>query len=149
MRSSAPDRELLDRRLSAWRELPATPPPRGWLRSLREALGMPRDEVARRLGMTKQGVSKLETSEADGSISLDTLRRAAEALDARLVYALVPNRSLEAIVDQRANEVARRDVERVRHTMLLEDQRGGEGDTERLVAELAEQVKTSPALWRD
>jgi hypothetical protein len=33
--------------------------------------------------------------------------------------------------------------------MLLEDQRGGEGDTERLVDELAEQVKLSPALWRD
>jgi predicted DNA-binding mobile mystery protein A len=99
--------------------------------------------------MTKQGVGKLEASEADGTISLDTLRRAAEALDAKLIYALVPNSSLEEIVDQRANEVARRDVDRVRHTMLLEDQRGGEGDTERLVEELAEQVKISPALWRD
>jgi predicted DNA-binding mobile mystery protein A len=110
---------------------------------------MPRDEVARRLGITKQGVGKLEASEADGSISLGTLRRAAAALDATVVYALVPKSSLEEIVDRRANEVARRDVDRVRQTMLLEDQRGGEGDTERLIDELTEQVKASPALWRD
>ncbi len=110
---------------------------------------MPRGEVARRLGITKQGVGKLEASEADGSIRLDTLRRAAEALECRLVYALVPNDSLEEIVDQRAVEVARRDVDRARHTMLLEDQRGGEGDTKRLIDELAERVKISPALWRE
>ncbi len=108
---------------------------------------MPRDELARRLGMTKQGVAALETSEADGSIKLETLRRAADALGCKLVYALVPHNSLEEIVDKRAHEVARRDVERVRHTMLLEDQRGGEDDTERLVDELAEQAKRSPSLW--
>jgi predicted DNA-binding mobile mystery protein A len=99
--------------------------------------------------MTKQGVGKLEASEADGSIRLQTLRRAAEGLDCTLVYALVPNSSLEEIIDQRANEVARRDVKRVHHTMLLEDQRGGEEDEERLVRQLAAQAKQSSSLWRD
>ena len=110
---------------------------------------MPRVAVARRLGVTDQAVAYLEKSEADGSIQLDTLRRAAEALDCTLVYALVPNRSLEAIVDERAHQVARRDVDRVQHSMLLEDQHGGDDETERLVDELTEQVKQSPALWRD
>ena len=99
--------------------------------------------------MTDQAVSKLEGSEADGTVRLETLRRAAEALDCTLVYALVPNDTLEEMVDQRAHEVARRDVERVRHTMLLEDQRGGDEDADRLVEELAEQAKQSSALWRD
>lgn len=150
MRTTARNRQLLDQRLSAWRHhLPVSAPPRGWLRALRETLGMPRTELARRLGVSGQAVAKLEASEADSSIRLDTLRRAAAALDCTLVYALVPNRSLDEIVDRRANEVARRDVQRVRQTMLLEDQRGGEDDEERLVKELAERAKQSSALWRD
>lgn len=148
MRSSPHAREMLDRRLAAWKQLPDAAPASGWLRALREALGMPRDELARRLSITKQGVGKLEASEADGSIQLETLRRAAEALDCSLVYALVPNGSLEETVDRRARQIALRDVERVRQTMLLEDQGGGAEDEERLVAELAREAKRSPSLWR-
>lgn len=148
MRSSSRDRAFLDRRLAAWKSVPSPAPPRGWVRAIREALGMPRVELARRLAVTDQAVSKLERSEVNDSISLGTLRRAAEALECTLVYALVPNSSLEEIVDRRATEVARRNVERVSHTMLLEDQRGDKGDEERLLRDLAEQVKQSPALWR-
>lgn len=110
---------------------------------------MPRAELARRLGVSGQAVAKLEASEADGSIRLDSLRRAAEALDCTLVYALVPNASLEEIVDHRAREIARRQVERVQHTMLLEDQRGGDEDAGRLIDELTEQAKQSSTLWRE
>ena len=110
---------------------------------------MPRTELARRLDVSGQAVAKLEASEADGSIQLDTLRRAAAALDSTLVYALVPISSLDEIVDRRANEVARRDFQRVRHTMLLEDQSGAEDNEEQLVRELAEQAKQSSSLWRD
>jgi predicted DNA-binding mobile mystery protein A len=140
---------MFDRRLAAWRDVPASPPSRGWLRAIRETLGMPRAELARRLGVTGQAIANLERSEADGSIRLDSLRRAAEALDCRLVYALVPNASLDDIVDRRAHEIARRQVSRVQHTMLLEDQRGGDEDVERLIDDLAEQAKESPALWRE
>jgi predicted DNA-binding mobile mystery protein A len=110
---------------------------------------MPLAELGRRLGITAQGVAKLESSEADGTIQLATLRKAAEALDCTLVYALVPNSSLEEVVDRRAQEVAHRDARRVRHTMLLEDQLGGEEDEERLVQELAERAKQSSYLWRE
>jgi predicted DNA-binding mobile mystery protein A len=149
MRTSLRDLQILDTRLAAWKSLASTPPPRGWLRAVREALGMPRAELGRRLGVSLQAVAKLEASEADGTIQLDKLRRAAEALDCTLVYALVPNSSLEEVVDRRADAVARRDAGRVLHTMLLEDQRGGEKDEERLIGELAEQAKRSPGLWRE
>jgi predicted DNA-binding mobile mystery protein A len=149
MARSTRDRWMLDQRLAAWRDVPAAAPTRGWLRAIRETLGMPRAEVARRLGVTGQAVASIEKSEAEGSIRLDTLRRAAEALDCTLVYALVPRTSLEEIVDQRARDVARRRVDRVQHTMLLEDQRGGAEDADRLVNELAEQVKESHSLWRE
>jgi predicted DNA-binding mobile mystery protein A len=148
MRSSATDRRLLDRRFAEWRST-GPPPSAGWIRAIREALGMPRDELARRLKITKQGVAKLEASEADGTIGLDTLRRAAEALDCTVVYALVPRTSLETIVDERAREVAVREVAAVEHTMLLEDQSADAADSERLVDELAGRLKESARLWRE
>lgn len=149
MRASARDRSILDQRLDTWREVPSAVPSRGWLRAIRETLGMPRAELARRLGVSGQAVAGLEASEMEGSIRLDSLRRAAEALDCTLVYAIIPNASLEEIVDRRAHEVARRQVGLTQHTMLLEDQRGGDEDANRLTDELAQQAKQSSHLWRD
>jgi predicted DNA-binding mobile mystery protein A len=72
--------------------------------------------------MTAQAVVSLERSEASGRIQLSTLRRAAEAMDCVLVYALVPNTSLNEMVDRRARELAVRALRRVSHSMALEDQ---------------------------
>jgi predicted DNA-binding mobile mystery protein A len=77
-------------------------PPKGWMRAIRDALGMTGAQFARRLENRPQSVEALEKSEANGSIQLKTLRRAAEALDCTLVYALVPNTSLEGAVSARA-----------------------------------------------
>lgn len=105
-------------------------------------------DLASRLGTSRQAVLQMERSEADGSIRLDTLRRAAEALDCRLVYALVPNQSLEETVDRRAREVAAEELGRVRNTMALEDQAVDAGDDNWLVDELVDELKKSRRLWR-
>jgi predicted DNA-binding mobile mystery protein A len=91
----------------------------------------------------------MEASEADDSIRLGTLRRAAEALDGRLVYAIVPTAPLESVVDKRAREVAEREVESIRQTMRLENQLEGASDEHDLVDELAQDLKASRRLWRD
>lgn len=149
MHSLDTPRRALDDRLAAWRELEPAGPARGWIRAIRESLGMTRDELAQRLGVTRQRVFAIEAAEADGALKLDTLRRAAEALDCTLVYALVPKESLQSAVERRAREVAERHVERAGHTMLLEGQLGAAGDRERLVEELTEQLARSRGLWRD
>lgn len=105
-------------------------------------------DFAGRLGVSRQRVSQIEAAEVEGSATLVTLRRAAEALDCTLVYALVPNESLEQIVRRRARQVAARDVRRVQHTMLLEDQAHPD-DEDRLVSELADDMQASRRLWRD
>lgn len=74
----------------------------GWIRAIRDAIGMTGPQLARRLGITAQGLVSVERSEAQGRIQLNTLRRAAEAMDCVLVYALVPKTSLKAMVDHRA-----------------------------------------------
>lgn len=124
-------RKRLDERL-----LPLKPedrfraPPKGWIRAIRDALGMTGVQFAAKLGVRPQSVDALEKSEANGSIKLDTLRRAAEALDCTVVYALVPNKSLEEMVRSRARTIAMRDLGRVSHTMKLEAQGTGDADLE-------------------
>lgn len=149
MRASDLARRTLDRRLAGYRELDAPVPPRGWVRAVREALGMSAADLGRRMGLTRQAVSQLEASEADGTIQLDTLRRAAEALDSVLVYAIVPRASLDEIVTGRARALAEAAVEGVEHSMALEAQSAGEDDRDRLIQELSERLMNSRRLWSE
>jgi predicted DNA-binding mobile mystery protein A len=143
-------RQRLDERLMMLRpENRFTAPPKGWLRAIREALGMTGVQFSQRLGIRPQSVEALEKSEASASIQLNTLRRAAEALDCTLVYALVPNKPLEEMVKDRARKVAIRDLERVAHTMKLEAQSTGTADmTERIEAYIRDVLKERD-LWNE
>ncbi len=116
-------RKTLDDRLLPLKPVDRlAPPPKGWVRAIRDALGMSGTQFAARLGVTWQSMDDLEKSEASGTIRLETLRKAAAALDCRLVYALVPNTSLEQMVSDRSRGIAARDLARVTQTMALEDQ---------------------------
>ncbi len=117
-------RRSLDGRLAVLRPAASIPIPRGgWLRAVREALGMNGQQYADRLHIAWQSMSDLERSEAAGTITLNSLRKAAAALHCRLVYAIVPeDGTLADTVDRRAREVALRDIARVDQTMKLEDQ---------------------------
>jgi predicted DNA-binding mobile mystery protein A len=98
------------------------PPVRGWIKAIREALGMTTAQLAKRLGVKQPSVVAIEQSEAKATIELATLRRVAEALDCTLIYALVPNKPLEAAVRERARAFLRRRRGPVEHSMLLENQ---------------------------
>jgi predicted DNA-binding mobile mystery protein A len=63
---------------------------KGWVKSIRQAIGMPVDELARRMGVCRWEIVRLEKSEESQRIMLSTLHRAAEGLGCELVYALVP-----------------------------------------------------------
>jgi predicted DNA-binding mobile mystery protein A len=113
----------LDKRFIALRRLAKSPrPPRGWLRAIRDALGMTTAQYARRLGVSQPRIIELEQSEVSGGVTLKTLQRAAEALGCRLVYALVPDQPLEDTVRARAELIAARQSSAVEHSMRLEDQ---------------------------
>jgi predicted DNA-binding mobile mystery protein A len=113
----------LDRRFAKLRPLVGSPrPQKGWLRAVRDALGMTTAQLARRLGVSQPRIVELEQSEVSGSVTLRTLQRAAEALGCHLVYALVPERPLAEIVRERAEKIAERQSRAVEHTMRLENQ---------------------------
>jgi predicted DNA-binding mobile mystery protein A len=113
----------LDQRFKALRPLARNPrPSKGWIRAIRDALGMTSAQLAHRIGVSQPRVIELEKSEASGTVTLNTLQRAAEALGCRLVYALVPDKSLEETVLERANQLAQQKLTAVQQTMRLEDQ---------------------------
>jgi predicted DNA-binding mobile mystery protein A len=115
--------EQLDRRFSELRPLvQATRPSRGWIRAIREALGMTTGQLAKRLGVKQPRVIELEHGEADGNITVKTLERAAEALGCRLVYILVPEKPLAETIQQRAKIAAERQLASVEQSMRLEAQ---------------------------
>lgn len=100
-------RKRLDRKLVPLRPIERfVPPPSGWIRSIRDALGMTGAQLAKRMTITAQSVVGLEQSEASGSIRLASLRKAAAALECDLVYALVPRGELDHIVERRARAIA-------------------------------------------
>lgn len=121
---AAKARTHLDPRLDEVRAVRAklTPPNQGWIRAIRQALGMTTRQLAQRMGIAQGTLSGLETSEINGSVRLATLRKAAEAMDCTLVYAFVPRAPLEEIVQERAKKVAAGHLLPVEHTMLLENQ---------------------------
>ena len=146
-RIAAQSRDRLDERFARLGSIDRLrPPARGWIKAIREALGMSTAQLAERMGVRQPSVVGLERSEEEGRIELASLRRAAEALDCTLVYALVPNKPLATTIRERALALLRRRQQVVAHTMLLEDQQVSGGITDAQVEDVVR--NTSPRqLW--
>jgi predicted DNA-binding mobile mystery protein A len=130
MDTNALARKNLDSRLKPLQNLRVTNPPRGWLRAIRQSIGMTTEQLAKRLGVAQPRISALEKAEALGSVTLKTLREAAEALDCELVYALVPRTSLDDMLRRQIERNATADLAGVQHTMRLENQAVSVADLE-------------------
>lgn len=143
-------RRHLDARLDGFRPLVGEPrPARGWVRAIRDALGMSGAELGSRLGVRQSTVDQLERSEANETIKLESLRRAADALDCDLVYALVPRTSLDATVQAQGRRVAARRISAVAHHMRLEDQVVDERDAGVQLNALAAELIDRRGLWSE
>lgn len=144
-------RNQLDRRTARLRELPAETlarPRVGWVRAVRDALGMTTRDLAARLGVTSAAISKLEASEQAGTAGLDTLARAADAMGCDLVYALVPRVPLQDQVARQAEALAWLELGPVATTMALEDQSVSAEIAAQMLADRAAQLADSRDLWR-
>ncbi|HHN74256.1 MAG TPA: mobile mystery protein A [Acidobacteria bacterium] len=149
MNQSRIARHRLDERLRTIRPEEIPRPHRGWIRAVREALGMSARELGRRMGVTQQSVVDFERSEQRSTIRLDTLERAAAAMGCELVYAIVPRTSLEETVQGRAREMARRLLASVEHHSRLEDQSVSDADLAVQIDEIAADLVDRRGLWRD
>jgi len=125
------------------------PPPKGWIRAVRDALGINGRQFAQRLDVNKSRITRLEHDEVAGNVTLKTMQRAAEALDCVFVYGLVPQTSLQDTLKKQAKLVAKKRMSRVSHTMLLEDQGLSEKEKKKAFdTAVDELIQTMPkSLW--
>ncbi len=117
-------------------------PFRGWLRAIREALGLSLEKVGQKANTTKQAIQRFEKAEANERITLRTLRRVAEAMGCELVYAIVPKSgSIEELAEQGARDEATKRVLSVHRTMALEDQ--ASGNVNELIGQETKRIRKS------
>lgn len=141
-------RRRLDERLAEFPRSLLGAPPKGWLVAVREALGMSVREMADRMGVSGQRVSRLEHDELNGRIQISTLEKAAAALNCRVVYVLLPlDGSLDETVQRQAHRKATAIVRDVSGTMELEEQTVSERLQNEQVEELADELKRKRGLW--
>lgn len=124
----------------------------GWIRAVRTALGLSGRQLAQRLGVTPANIQRLEDSEQKKTISLQSLSRAAEAMDCELVYMFVPKapaKSFDEILSRRSLALAAEIASGVSHSMALEDQKVSSSATDTQIQDLAHTLKQDldPRLW--
>lgn len=142
--------EHLDRRFAKMGSVSLfSRPNRGWIRAIRDALGMSATQLAARLGVSQPRVAALEKGEVEGTLTLQSLQKAAQALDCTLVYALIPNKPLEQMVRTQAERIAAERMAVVEQTMRLEDQAVGTPESTRQRQRLIEQILNTETrrLW--
>ena len=135
--------EQLDRKLLPFVEAGKIEiPDKGWIYVLRNTLNMTLEQLGRKLKMTRQGVKRIENSEASGTITINLLREVGRAMDMKLVYGFVPNHgSISNLIDHKSYELAKKIIRRTDQTMLLEDQATGEEYLNAAVEELAVKIR--------
>lgn len=127
----------------------AQTPRGGWVRAIREALGMSAKQLGARVHVTRQTIENLERSEAEGKITLDSLNKLAKALGCRVVYALVPEKPLAEMQRDRARTIADKVLKSASHSMKLEAQSVHEREQRRQREQLIESLlQANPKkLW--
>jgi len=125
-------------------------PPIGWIKAIRNGIGMSMEQLGKKLSITKQGVMDIEKREKEGAITIKSMKEIAKAMDMQFVYGFVPNAgSLEQMIETRALEIAKIIVERTSTTMKLEDQANSKERVEKAIKERASEIinKTPKILW--
>lgn len=149
MKNSKLIRAQLGSNLSIFRPLlEIQAPQKGWIRAIRDALGMSANQLAARTGMAQQRITVVEKGEFSGAVTLKTMRRIAEGLDCVFVYGFVPKTDLETTLRKQAEQVAAKRLAQAAHTMGLENQALSEQENRKVFTETVEKLIEKPsALW--
>ena len=92
----------------------------GWIKTVREAIGMTVSQLAARLGVTQPRITKMESNE--DNLKLSTMKKAAEAMNCEFVYYFKPRTTFQNLVDEQAQKKAAEVLKTVNVNMSLENQ---------------------------
>ncbi len=118
-----------------------------WIRYMRKALNMTPRQLAERMGIALASLYQLERQEASDKANLQSLKKAAEAMECHLVYAFIPHDPLSEIIHKQAGKRAKELVMLSHLQMEYEDQAVSEKNLKDQIDELMETLKNSKNLW--
>ncbi len=126
-------------------------PPKGWIRAIRDALGMSAKQLGQRMGIAQQAVARIENDELAGSVTIKTMRRVAEGLDCEFVYGFVPRTSLDTSLRTRAQKLASSRLNRASHNMKLEGQGLSPEENRQILSRMVDELVEKPPadLWSE
>lgn len=125
-------------------------PHKGWIHTIRTSLNMTMEQLGNKLGITKQGVKKIEENEAKGTTSINTLKQVANALDMQLIYGFIPKKgTVQELVAQKAEKLATKIVLRTHKNMQLENQAIQDKKIKQAITNLKEELirELNKSLW--
>ncbi len=126
-------------------------PAEGWLKTVRQALGMTGLQLAKRLGVTKGRVSQAEAAEQDGGVTLKTMHSMAKAMNCRFIYAVIPEKEVDLVIRDQAIKKAKERVKAASTHMALEaqtlDKKQLNAEIERIASEIMDKMPSD--LWSD
>ncbi len=144
-------REQLDKKLIFLRDFAAAGmPAQGWIKAIREALGLSASQLGKRAGIDQSRISRLESAEKSGDLKLSSLQKIAKALGMKFVYGFVPEGTegtedtLEAMVREQAKKIALRRIETLEGTMRLEKQALSDEEQKRALNDMVEKILVDP-----
>lgn len=138
-------REQVDKKMALLRDFDsAGTPPQGWIKTIREALGLTAAQVGKRAGLDQSRVSRLESAEKTGDLKLSSLRKIAAGLNMKFVYGFVSGDTLEAMVRAQAKRMALKRLETLDSTMRLEKQGLSQDDKKKALEDMIEKILLDP-----
>ncbi len=143
--------EQLDQKLNPFQKTELVlVPNKGWINTIRTTLNMTMAQLGAKLNITRQGVKRIENSEAKGTLSINSLKEVAEALELKFVYGFVPkDGSIDNLINLKAENLARKIVLRTNQNMKLENQGISDDKINDSVMDLANEIKRElrRSLW--
>ena len=134
-------REQLDKRLDPLRTYFSTGmPQQGWIKTIREALGLSARQLGKKAGLDQSRISRLETAEKDGNLKLSSLQKIARGFHMKFVYGFVPEEPLEQLVRAQAKKIALKRLKRLSETMRLEKQELSKEEQEKAMEDMIEKI---------
>jgi len=144
-------RKQLDKKLLSFQPAgEVVPPASGWIYAFRYALNMSLRQLGQKLSITPQSVREIEEREKNGTVSLKVLRQVASALNMNFFYGFIPqDKTLDAMIEKRASELAEEIVKRASIHMSLEDQAVSDERLKIAIDEKTEKIRNDvpKLLW--
>ena len=142
-------REQLDEKLKVLKSFVGVLPQQGWVKTIREVLGMSASQLGKKVGIDQSRISRLENAEKAGDLKLSSLQKIAKGLDMEFVYGFVPKDTLETMMINQARSLALKRFKTLNATMSLENQSLSENEKKKALEDMIQKIliENPKELW--